>query len=293
MILVWAAIAVLLLSLIGIAVVVIRKLPLAAAVDPNQAPAATRKAEIVETRLRRKFQALWSNVTERSRPATNRMGVLLTQAQSKLRDLEHEYRVRSLPVLLNRRQRSRLNEEIQEILNQAEAYVTDGEDKAAEEKCLQAIRMEPRSIPAFSLLGDVYLSSGEHAHAKEVYLYLEKLTEERDAVYDHHSEEANQNAQEQQTSLRVSIFQQLAESYRGLDDVASAFSAIHEASRLVPTNPKVLDTYLDMAIAAGKKDFAVDALEKLRRANPENTKITDWEAAIATMPDTHQPIHTS
>jgi uncharacterized protein HemY len=287
MILAWIAAAVLLASLIGIAIVIGRKLPLAAAVDPSHAPAAIRKAEIVETRLRRKFQNMWSAVSERGRPMTGKLGTIMAEAQSKLRDLEHEYRVRSLPVLLNRRQRHRLNEEIQGLLDQAEVTINEGEEKAAEEKCLQAIRMEPRSIPAFTMLGNLYIQRKEFAHAKEVFRYLEKLTEEGDAVYDHHSEEANQTAKAQATGLQVRIYQQLTDCYRGLEDQTAAFANIQEAYRLAPTNPKVLDMYIAAAIAVGKKAFAAGAVEKLRTVNPENSKIAEWEAAIGSMADTH------
>ncbi len=288
MIILWISGGVFFLAVLTMAVIVIRKFPVAAAVDPEQAPPAeVRKAEIVETRLRRKFTNAWVTVRERSRPTVQTLGKAMGKAQAKLRDLEHEYKVRSIPVLLNRRQRHRLNDEIQVLLEQAEALIGDGELKAAEEKCLQAIRIEPRSIPSFDVLGDLYLKQKEYAHAKEVYRFLEKLIDEPDAVFDHHSDDANAVAKNQREELRVRFYERLATSYQQIDELPAAFETIQETYRLAPANPRVIDLYLEIAIADGKKSFAIDALERLRSTNPENSKIPEWETAIHAMPDTH------
>ena len=81
-----------------------RKFPFLAAINPNNAPRAAeeKKANLMEQRLRRKFDSLWANVRERSKPMMQKTGGVLTKAQKKLVDLEHEYKIRSLPVFLNR-----------------------------------------------------------------------------------------------------------------------------------------------------------------------------------------------
>jgi len=288
MTLIWIAGIALALSIVGIITILIRKFPLAAAVDTEQAPVSTlKKDQIVETRLRRKLHTFWSRVQDRSRPMAQSLGGMMAKTQSKLRDLEHEYKVRSLPVLLNRRQRRRVNEEVQTILDQADSLLTDKEHKAAEEKCLQAVRMEPRSIPAFDFLGELYLANKEYAHAKEVYKFLEKLTEESDAIYDHHSDEANAAALSQAESIKIRFAERMAEAYRGLEDLPAAFESIQTAYRLAPTNPKILDTFIDIAIKLEKKAFASDALAQLQSVNPENSKIEEFATAIAALPETH------
>ncbi len=288
MLILWVSGGVFLLALVAMAVIVVRKFPMAAAVDPEQAPPAEiKKAEIVETRLRRKFTTAWVTVREKSRPAVQLIGKGMVRAQAKLRDLEHEYKVRSIPVLLNRRQRHRLNDEIQVLLDQSEALVVDGELKAAEEKCLQAIRIEPRSLPSFDVLGDIYMKQKEYAHAKEVYRFLEKLIDEVDAVFDHHGDEANATAKNQRDDMRVKYLERLALSYQGLDDLPAAFETIQSAYRQAPANPRIIDLYLDIAIADGKKSFALSALEQLRTTNPENSKIPEWAEKIDAMPESH------
>jgi tetratricopeptide (TPR) repeat protein len=284
----WLILGIFVVAVVGLAVVLLRKFPLAATIDLNHLPVVeTRKAEIVESRLRRKFLGWWSAVSVRGRPVAGKMGKVMVTAQKKLRDLEHEYKVRSLPVFLGRRERRRINQDIQELLAQAETFLAEGEDKAAEEKCLQAIRLEPRSVPAFKVLGDLYIKTGEYSHAKEVYLFLQKLATESEAVYDHKSDaEPTTEAAVDITQL-VFIYQRLAEVYRQLEDLPTAFSQAQEAYRLAPANPKVINDYLEISIALGKKAFAAGALERMREVNPENSKIVEWQEKIENIPDTH------
>jgi len=286
MLLLWISTAVFCLSFGAVLAILIRKFPLVAAIDLKRShrPDEEKKSSLMEQRLRRKVQGLWSTVQERSKPLVSKTGGLLSGAQKKLVDLEHEYRIRSLPVFLNRRQRQSVNQEIQALLDQAEALMNDGELAAAEEKALQAVRFEPRSVPAFELLGTIYLDQHESGHAKEVYLYLQKLSEETEAIYDHREEKEGQGMDDEALAARrLTYLDRLVGCYQELQDWPAAFQSIQEAVRLEPNNPKFLDRYLDIAIQYGKKSFAEDALEKLQQVNPENTKIPEWQEKIAAL----------
>lgn len=215
-----------------------------------------------------------------------------SKAQKKLVDLEHEYKIRSLPVFLNRRQRQQINSEIAGILSQATALRDDGEYAAAEEKALQAIRLEPRSVPAFELLGELYMTMKEYGHAKEVFQYLLKLTGETDAIYEHmaeadlaggHLDEARSEFEKAaDLNPKITAYHlDLARVYRQLELWPKAFASIEEALHLEPNSPKILDEYIDIALGYGKKDFAADGIRRMKEVNPENTKITEWETRLA------------
>lgn len=288
------------LSLIGTVVVIIRKFPTLAAINTSTGAEAMaeRKHSLIEDRLRRKVGSLWSSVSARAAPVTTATGRLWTSAHKKLVDLEHEYKVRSLPVFLSRRQRRRMDSEIEAMLSQARVMIDDKEYAAAEEKALQAVRLEPRSVPAFELLGQLYLTTKEYNHAKEVYHYLLKLSGDSDAIYEHlgvadlgagHLDEARDELQQAVNLNRTvaSYHSELAQVYAQLDEPAKAFSSIQEATRLEPNNPKVLDRYVEISIAAGKKQFAEDAVARIEAVNPENSKIPQWRESIAAIKEPH------
>lgn len=280
------ALIVLGVSLAGIGLIVGRKFPTLASIDTAAAvsPTAERKSTLIEQRLRRKFQTAWDYLRTAMMPATKRFGPWWETAHDKLRQLEHEYKIRSLPVLLNRFQRKKVDEEIAEILAQATALFADGEYGAAEEKSLHVVRLEPRSVPAFELLGDLYLRTKEYAHAKEVYLFLLKLIDEPDAIFHHGSREPGASDEIDRDQHRLVYRLDVAQIYRSLEDWPRAFETIQAAARQAPNNPKVLDEYIEIGIGCGKRQFAAAALRTIRETTPHNSKIADWEARIEAMP---------
>ncbi|MBI5466752.1 MAG: tetratricopeptide repeat protein [Candidatus Kerfeldbacteria bacterium] len=305
------AISILVISLAALVVIIGRKFPLLASVHTSatEQRLEERKSSLIEQRLRRKFTAWRERAVTVAGPVGAAAGRAWAGAHKKLVDLEHEYRVRSLPVFLNRRQRHKLDAEIQALLEQARAMYDEGEYAAAEEKALQAIRLEPRSVPAFDFLGELYMKSGEYGHAREVYRYLLKLVGESDAIYEHLGE-ADQAAgdlknaqQEYEHAIALNAndaayYLNLAKVDRMLEEWAMAFERIQEALRREPNSPKVLDEYIEISIGAGKKEFAQDALKKLQEVNPTNSKIPEWQERInevVTKPiiaEDEQSIHT-
>lgn len=288
------AIILLIASLIGIGLIVARKFPLLASIDvqATESPSTEKKITILEQRLKRKFTGLWSRAKNVSQPVLTKSSSWAKQAQQKLVDLEHEYKVRSLPVWLNRRQRQKMQTEIQEILDQAELFAKDEEYRAAEEKALQAIRLDPRSIPAFEFLGELYMDMKEYGHAKEVYKYLLKISGESDKTYEHLAEAdiAEGSLEDAERDIKQAIalnhdvmpyYLELAQIERQLANWAQAFDAIQEAAHREPNHPKVLDEMIEISLGYGKKQFAEDAIAKIKETNPDNKKIPEWETRLA------------
>ncbi len=281
-------------SLIGIAVVLFRKFPLVASIDvqATSSPLSNRKISLIEQRLKRKFQAAWSKVTTASQPALRGATALLQRARQKLVDLEHEYKARSLPVLLNRRQRQRVQVEVDALVQQAQLFLNEDEYRAAEEKAFQAIRLDPRSVAAFELLGTLYLETKEDAHAREVYQYLLKLQGETDSAHERLAEadrgegrlEEAEHKLQRTIKLNANVMAyhlQLAQIERQLERWPEAFASIQAASRLEPNHPKVLDEMIEISLGYGKRQFAEDALKTIREKNPDNSKIPEWEKRLA------------
>ena len=298
------ALAILIISMIGLAIVVVRKFPLLAAADVKtvQGTVEKRKRSLIEERLRRKVTGVFGKISMVKTPLASTAGRFWDATRKRLLDLEHEYKVRSLPVFLSRRQRQRVDKDIALILQQAQALFDDHEYAAAEEKVMQAVRFEPRSVPAFDFLGRLYLATKQYSHAKEVFQYLLKLTGESDAIYEHLSVadqaagdlDAAKDDLQHAVDLNRTVAQyhlELAQVYTELQEGGQAFSSIQEAARLEPNNPKILDQYVEICIAAHKKQFAEDAVARIAETNPDNGKLVEWREKIAALDERPLTIH--
>lgn len=275
------------ISIVGVLVVIIRKLPVLAAIDTaaTATNAEIRKSSILEERLKRKFTSGLMKVRTGSAPIIGMMNRLGKNTQKKLVDLEHEYKVRGLPVLMNKMQHRKVQEEIGDICAQARALFADGEHAAAEEKALQAIRLDPRSIAAFELLGELYLATKEYGQAKEVYLYLIKLATDPH-LHVEHADTVEADAQRNLSEYYVDM----AEAERGLEQWDASFQAIAQALSIEENNPKILDAYIEIAIRDNRKLEAQEAVDRMKTVNPENMKIDDWEAQISAIDNLHHHI---
>src|SRR5262245_16787957 len=107
--------------LLAMMIIILRKFPTLAAIDSATmvSDLEQRKSNLIEERLKRKFRTGWSTVSQYFQPVGKRAQAAWSMTHQKLIELEHEYKIRSLPVFMNRRQRQKLDSEIQTLLNQA------------------------------------------------------------------------------------------------------------------------------------------------------------------------------
>lgn len=280
------AISVVAIAVIGLGVLFVRKAPLAAAIDVGlqREPQREKKQRLIERRLTRKFISWWAPTAEVVRPAGRRLTAWWSWLHRQLVDLEHEYRVRALPVFLDRRQKHKVQTEIAVILKQATACTDEGEYGVAEEKCLQAIRLDPRSIPAFEQLGALYRRQQEYQHAKEVYEFLLKLVGEDEDEGELVDRSGSPSSPISSTVL-AEYHLNAADALIHLSDQQVAWEHAEVALHHEPNNPRVLDAYIEISLQCGKKGFAEAAINKVRSTNPENAKISDWEQRVAALDD--------
>lgn len=278
------AITVVAVAIIGLLVIFIRKAPLVAAIDVGlqREPQQEKKQRLIERRLTRKFLSWWAPTAEVVRPAGRRLATWWGWLHRHLKDLEHEYRVRSLPVFLDRRQKHKVQNEIAAILKQASACVDEGEYSAAEEKCLQAIRLNPRCIPAFEQLGALYRRRHEYQHAKEVYEFLLKLVGEDDDEGELVDRPGGSSSAPSSVVL-ADYHLYAADALIHLANQKMAWPHAETALHHEPNNPRVLDAYIEISLQCGKKGFAAAAIAKVKETNPDNAKIADWEQRAAAL----------
>lgn len=148
-------------------------------------------------------------------------------------------------------------EELATMVEEASAHVDAEEYDRAEKKLIEVISHDAKSVSAYEELGRLYLRKKDYASAKETFTFLLKLSP-NDA----------------------SVTTSLGEVEEAMGNDRSAFIYYKEAVRLSPKNPKYLDFLIESALAIKDVLEANLALDMLRKANPENQKIGDFEEKI-------------
>ena len=285
-VLLWVLLGVGLLGLVGL---VLRKLPVVRVIDTSKLDDLNQrlvKFKLVEQRLRRKLQSMFSSVGNKLTPTR----VVLKEGVERVRGvLQHA----------TARVERRLDEHTSPVrtaddfLQQAEAELKAGHYEAAEAQYLRALRQDTHSLAAYEGLGLLYLASREYEQAREVFEYLvgrgqasAHLGLARAAAGQGQLEQARQEYQVVLAGAKAAQPQlELARVLLELGDPAEAFLHLREARRIEPRNPKLLDFYIELSIVNGQPIEAQSALDALREVNPENQKIPELAQAIRVLAD--------
>jgi Flp pilus assembly protein TadD len=78
-------------------------------------------------------------------------------------------------------------------------------------------------------------------------------------------------------------FFEVADLYQEEGEEDKAREAYERAVELEPGNPRYIDGLLDMLIMMGKVKEAKENLRELKKANPDNNKIEEFEKRIKDM----------
>lgn len=283
-------------SLVALVVVVGRKLPIVSQIDTASIPENRQnqiKHELMERRLERRLRDVFGRVVKFLTPVGHGARDLAQLAQRRLTALEERYRSQ-LAAGKKRPDRMEIAPKLQALeteaheLFEAESYVE------AEKKCIEMIALDHASVPAYRLLGEVYVATKSYKEAREVYRFLLKLNKQDDDALAHLGTIASQqgNLAEAKEDLigalainkeAASNHLQLCEIYRELGEYTNAVHECQEAVRLEPNNPKMLDALLDAALLAKDKPTAWSALDQLKNVNPENQKLGELESKVAAL----------
>ena len=145
-------------------------------------------------------------------------------------------------------------ETIKQITTEAETLVKQEEYIPAEKIYIDIISHNPKSVDAYEGLGNLYLKKGEYDQARETLKFTLRLSP-NDA------------------SVHVS----LAELETKLDNNKQALESLRKAVGKRSKNPKYLDLYIESALVSGSLKDARSGIQLLKRVNPENQKIQEFE----------------
>lgn len=293
------------LSIIGaaviiIAVVVLRKFPVAANLDLDQLAEeqeAKKKRAIIDRRLGEKGKEVRQNLRERLAFLKRFWGALQLRFRVYVGKIE---KLLHYEELLKNREKSRQipysekERQLNELLNQAgNQFGLNNYDKA-EELYIAAIKLDKKFAPAYRGLAETYAAKGSAEEALQTYDFLSRLSKDDDVLLVKLSEISEElgkidqaiSYMERATVINDSIssrFLRLAELYTKVAQPNLALDAISQAVELEPKNPKYLDFLLETAIICGNRAVADKTFEDLRLVNPENQKLAELKERIEKM----------
>jgi len=293
MILDFIAIGILIICISAIVWIVSNKFPVLASINTTTLQKHKQekvKKELLEDRLLRKFKAVNFKHYFSRQPNENSKSIWqsLIQVVSKL---EKKYEVQKND---NSADVGNIDEQVKKknfLLHEGETLFNDGKYKEAEAIFIEAISLDPKFIPAYQLLSELYQAQRDYNHAKEILHYLLKINSTDHTTYQHLGRLATVTGQLKEAeadylksiSLNnkvASYYFDLGEIYIKLNNVDKAYDSYREAVRLEPNNPKILDALITTAILLKNKKDAQEFFDKLNEVNPENDKLEEFKKGI-------------
>lgn len=181
------------------------------------------------------------------------------------------------------------------ILSRAENLLREKKLEEAEKKFIEVIKLNSHNIDAYRGLGEIYLELKQYGQALEIFLHIIKLNENDSDAYlnlgvvkfaegDMSAAREFYLKADKLDPGNTKILIGLIDSCRALNFNEEALGYVRETINIEPNNPKYLDQLIDLSIILKDKRTAEDGLNKLKEANPENKKISEYEKTIKELP---------
>ncbi len=255
-------IALLVISLAIVLVIVYRKLPQVSNIDVDSLKSEKTekvKVALIEDRLKRTLKAATKKAVARIAPtfqgSIDKVVHHIERARIKKMELELEQK----KSVMEKKDEETVDQHLMDLLSEAEKYM-DAEDWGkAEERLIASLTIDPKFIPAYRLLGELYAHQKSFDQAKETMRYVVSLTK--------------------QSPQATDLFF-LGEIEKLLGNEKLAFKYFSQAVDVEPGNPKYLDLLLEQCILCREKNVAWAAFQKLKEVNPQNNKLEDFREKL-------------
>ncbi len=184
------------------------------------------------------------------------------QAVQKLYAIEQSYQ--RLNRVATEGQHAFSQEMIKKMTDEAEKFLREEEFIPAEKIYIDIISHNPKSVDAYEGLGNLYMKKQEFDQARETFLFTLRLSP-NDA------------------SVHVS----LAELEIKLGNEKVALEYLKKAVSKRSKNPKYLDLYIETALRSGSLKETRLGLQLLKKVNPSNQKIIEFEKRFSDLKETY------
>jgi Tfp pilus assembly protein PilF len=256
-------IIIILVSLLVIIFVLIRKIPQLRIIDVQSIP-EERTREVKEKIIMEKLSRAGRNkirfVAKNISSVTKVLSKIGRRAVQKLYSIEQYYQ--KLNRTATEGQHAYSHETITKMTTSAALLIKQEEFIPAEKIYIDIISHNPKSVDAYEGLGNLYLKKEEYEQARETFKFTLRLSP-NDA------------------SVNVS----LAELETKFGNHKQALDALRKAVGKRSKNPRYLDFYIESALTAGSLKDARNGLQLLKRVNPENQKIQEFEERFTKLKD--------
>lgn len=166
-----------------------------------------------------------------------------------------------------------IQERIVKHIERAREFLSNEDYERAETQYIDALSLDAKCLEPYRGLARLYAIQKEWRKSIEVLLFLMKLY--RECLKSESEKESAQRSCDCADDASL-----LAEMYYALNDVEQAAKSMRKAIRLQPLNPKYLDQSLEIMIQLGQKVKAEKLLDALRKANPDNQKIAEFDEQL-------------
>lgn len=231
--------------------------------------------------LEAKFLRLSNNFKLKiNRASSSRKGVLsskIKQIKDRVAELEKKYQ--------ENKDDSIKPKTIEELFKDTEKFIDEDQTSEAEKSLIEIIAKDNKNIQAYEMLGDLYFSMKNYEQAEEIYKYLLKLKivgDNKKVIRSHKMEELEAEALSKlDIDSKIAVYyEDLGQIYEAMKKDNKALDSYLKATSVDPNNPKYLDKLIEMSIKVKDRGLAKDAFNNLKKINPENAKLPDWQETI-------------
>ncbi len=277
----------LILILISLSVIIIiigRKFSLLASLDVESIQSekeAKFKEQIISSRFERSLVKHYNKIKDLLNPLFQNIRNILRSFFEKLVETKEKYKNIKKPEAVD------INQKIAQLFVEAEDLKKKDDIEGAEKKLIEIIALDSKNVDAFRNLGRLYFENKNYNEAKQTFEHILKLLETDKEVQDYFikTSKGDYNVDSDNSILLKlpSIYFDLALTCQALEDFDVAILNLKKALEIEPNNPRYLDTLLEISIIKKDKGLAIDTLEKLKKANPQNQKLLEFEKRIDEM----------
>jgi len=283
MILTWILLGAIVISLGIIVFVIVKKVPQLKSLDVatiSREKERATKDKILVDRIKRKTKKGQEVMLKGLVPTWAKFSDSFKGFYNKLQDLEKKYKREEVKQVIS--DAPEFKKKIDHLLDEAAESYKKEDFEDAEKKYIEIISLAPQEKKAYKGLGDLYMKKKEYKQALETYKFVLKL--DLKGTEEIVKEEGGQEIRTFSNSVELADDHvDLGEVSMALERYMNAIDYFKKAVQLEPNNPRNLDLLIDASISAGNKVLAMEALNALKRINPENQKLTDYQERIREM----------
>lgn len=269
-----------------IAFIVARKLPKLKSLDVDTVPAAQIakvRDRILLDRMKRRSEKGGELIAKAAAPLFSAVKRVVQKLIFKIYALEKRYQ-REAKMKANLTG-PELENSVRSLLGDADMRMKAEEWREAEKILIEAISLDPRSIPAYNGLAEIYSRLKEYKQALQTRQFILKLVLKQSRGAEKKDENGDIRTIYPNAAEAAGAYSDLGDVFRLMDKNDKALENFKQALRIEPNSPRHINKILETSLALKNKTLAREMLSQLEKANPENQKLKEFADTINELKD--------